>query len=242
MEMPEILSRLGLSENQAKLYCAALECGPSTVSELARATGLHRPVVYRILPSLVEKELVSLSLKGKRSVYVAENPEKLRPRLEETVRSFEAVLPELMTLHKAYGARPLMKIFSGAKGIRAVFDDMLATLKKGEVFYRYDSHRNYQENKRYLPDRYIERACRTGDLHRYIITNETTFKQKQPNVRRYLKMVPGKFDLFAYNISQLIYADKVAFIDYTSESAYIIENPAFARFQRQIFMLLFEKL
>jgi hypothetical protein len=48
--------------------------------------------------------------------------------------------------------------------------------------------------------------------------------------------------VFAYDISHIIYGDKVAFIDFSSETAYILESPAFARFQQKIFRLLFDKL
>ena len=242
MHTNEVLIRLGLTINEAAVYCAALEHGASTISEISRNASVHRPAAYRIVKHLIDLELMSSSVQGKRRLYVAENPEKLRSRLEETARSFEAALPELMSLHNLTGNRPVIKVFSGFKGVKSVFDDLLATLKKGGVFYRYDSHRNYQDNKKYLPDRYIERACRTGDLYRYIITNERTYLKKIPNARRFLKMFPSSKDLFAYNISQIIYADKVAFIDYSTETAYIIENPMFARFQQQMFMLLFDRL
>lgn len=242
MTTPELLSRLGLSTVESKLFLVALERGPSTVSELSRATTLHRPAVYKLLPKLIEKELLSESIRGKRSVYIAESPEKLRLRVEETTRSFETILPELMALYQTIGTRPVIKIFSGKKGIMNVYDDMMTTLKKGDVFYRYESHKNYRENRKYLPPRYFERTGDSGDLDRYIITNELTGISKKPRLGRSVKIVPASYDLFAYDISQIIYADKVAFIDFGSQTAYILESATFARFQRQIFRLLFDKI
>ena len=67
-------------------------------------------------------------------------------------------------------------------------------------------------------------------------------KRKSNRLHRLIKTVPAKYDLFSYDITQLIYKDKVAFIDFGSLSAAIIENPTFAEFQRKIFKLLFDKL
>ncbi len=57
-----------------------------------------------------------------------------------------------------------------------------------------------------------------------------------------MKIVPRNFDLFEYDATELIYADKIAFVDYNTETAVIIENPKLAEFQKKIFKLLFMKL
>jgi translation elongation factor EF-Ts len=55
-------------------------------------------------------------------------------------------------------------------------------------------------------------------------------------------MVPESYDMFAYNITHMIYANKVAFIDFSSETAFVVESELFMQFQKKIFQLLFEKL
>ncbi len=242
MTVDDLLQRLGLTTVEARIFRSMLEHGPSTISELSRFTAIHRPMVYKNIAQLVEKDLVAPSLRGKRTVYIAEHPEKLRARLEETKQSFEKLLPELVAHYQTVSTRPVVKIFTGKKGITSVYDDMMVTLKKGEVFYRYESHKNYRANRKYLPERYFERTGDSGDLDRYIITNEQTGRTKKQRLGRFFKIVPASYDVFAYDISHIIYGDKVAFIDFSSETAYILESPAFARFQQKIFRLLFDKL
>lgn len=79
-------------------------------------------------------------------------------------------------------------------------------------------------------------------MQKFVITNEATESRRRNRIERYAKVVPKSFDPFEYNITQIIYGNNVAFIDYDSETASLIENPTFARFQRQIFKLLFSKL
>ena len=54
--------------------------------------------------------------------------------------------------------------------------------------------------------------------------------------------IPKKYDLFDDNISKIIYGNKVAIIDYSTETSFIIENKKFADFEKKIFKLLFKYL
>jgi hypothetical protein len=191
---------------------------------------------------LKQKGLLSESLQGKRTIYIAESPRKLEEQLTKLTHTFKEALPDLLQLYSTTIDRPTIKVFSGKKGIRRVYEDLLFTCKKGDTFYRYESHKNYKENKKYLPEQYFERIRDKQEIDRYIITNEATGKQKKQRLNRLVKYVPAQYDLFTYNITQMIYGSKVAFIDFSSETALVIESQLFAQFQLQIFRLLFQKL
>ena len=63
-----------------------------------------------------------------------------------------------------------------------------------------------------------------------------------PQLERAVKVIPEGSDLFAYNVTELIYGTKIAFVDYNTESAFIIENPVIAAFQERLFKLLYQRL
>ena len=67
-------------------------------------------------------------------------------------------------------------------------------------------------------------------------------KKKKPRLERAIKVVPPKYGLFDFGITQLIYGDKIAFIDYNTDTATIIENPVIARFQATLFKIMFDQL
>ena len=119
---------------------------------------------------------------------------------------------------------------------------MLATCKKGDVFYRYESPKDYKKNDRHLPSAYIERICHKKEIQKFVITNEKTAQNKPRVIERVSKFVPKVFDFFEYDITQIIYNNKVAFVDFNTNTAWIIESAPFAKFQRQIFKLLIGKL
>jgi sugar-specific transcriptional regulator TrmB len=241
MRIEEILGSLGLRKDEIRLYLTLLEVPPATVSELARETGIHRPLIYRALPSLQEKGLISIVIKGKQKRYTAESPTRVEKLFRKLEQSFSVLLPALETSYTNREDRPVMKYYEGREGIRRVFDDLLDTLKKGEVFYRYSSRRATEDGEKYLPRNYRERRDQK-QLERFVITNEATSREKRKRLERALKVIPGKYGSFEYDVTQIIYGSKVAFIDYGSETASIIENPQMAAFQKHLFRVFFDSL
>lgn len=239
MDIQSLLKQLGFTEAEAAIYVGLIETGPATVAEIAKKSGLHRPNVYKTLPLLQERGLVTSAKKGARTLYVAEPPEKLEVLLRETENAFHTLIPELKATYESYEKRPIMKFLEGKKGITFVFDDLVKTLKRGDIFYRYSSARGSKDE--YLPTNY--RSIRDSkQLERFVITNSIQAGTKKQRMERAMKIVPKKYGLFDQDITQLIYGDKVAFIDYTSQTVLLVENPSLAEFQRSLFKMLFDLL
>ncbi|MDO8626270.1 MAG: helix-turn-helix domain-containing protein [Candidatus Magasanikbacteria bacterium] len=240
--MSNLLSKLGLSRPEAEVYESILDLGNAGISEISKNSGLYRPVVYQVLPRLLEKNLVAVSQKGKRKVYFAQSPKNLESLVKDLKINLDAQMPELMNKYASNIHRPQIKYFEGKNAIRHVYEDLLATIKKGDIYYRYESPRNYKAYRKYTPQEYYDRVRDKGDVERLIITNDITKKQKQERLGRLVKAVPPEYDLFVYEVNQLIYGDKVAIIDFRTETASIIESATIAEFQKKIFKLLFDKL
>lgn len=234
------MSRLGLLENEAKIYLSLVEKGAGTVSDIAKRAGLHRPTVYKHIPDLQEKGLIGTSHKGKRTVYIAETPEKLNHLLDKVNEEVRLEIPQLIEEFKKHENKPVMKFYENKAGIREVFEDILITLKRGEVFYRYSSRKEPMIDS-YLPKNYRTRRD-AKQLERLVISGEDYAKHKKRRLERQIKTVPNNFDLFNYDITLIIYANKVAVIDFNSDTAFVMENPPFASFQKTLFQLLYEKL
>jgi len=238
------LQKLGLSERESAVYLALLRSGQMGVSEIARKSGLYRTDVYEALSRLKEENLVLVAPKGKYHVYKAASPKLLEKKFLELSDHFDETINELALLHhQPAQARPQVTYVEGQKGITGIHDDIVTTLKKGDTYLRYSSAivRGEEKRQNYLSKKY--RLMRdVKQLERKVITNVANKAGKHPRLEREIKVVPPDFDLFEYNISQIIYGDKVAVIDYNTETGVIIENPAIAKFQAKIFQLLFRKL
>ncbi len=241
----EVLKYVGLNEREAKIYSALLYLGPSNISDIAKKTGIYRPTLYATLPVLVERGIISVVLKKKRKLYTAESPEKLKQLFEVAAKAFDDALPVLMRAYTPKGKRPTIKSFSGKRGIALVFNDFAASLKAGDSYYRYSAMKKpVGRAAGYLSREYyplIKKKSRstTG----FIIANKGVRDLSEtPNPMKYRKLIPEGVDIFEYNIKQMIYGDKVAFVDYNSDTAFIVESKKLADFQKSIFRLLWDRL
>ncbi|MFH0952176.1 MAG: helix-turn-helix domain-containing protein [Patescibacteria group bacterium] len=242
--MENIIIKLGLAPSAAKIYLTMLEHGSLTVSSLSKHSGLFRHQVYKELPSLIDKNLVTKTTLGKRDYYNAESPTILSGLIDELQDELKQALPDYNKLYSTGQHKPIIRYYKGKKGISYVYTDLVNTVKRGDIIYRYESPKDYKKNKKYYPRIYMKKAGQKlhSDIQKFVITNKKTHDQRSKQLERYSKYVPPLYDPFAYDITQLIYGDKVAFIDYQTETASIIESPTFARFQQKIYRLLFQKL
>lgn len=241
MDLHTLLRNLGLAEREGKIYLALLAHGPATIAGLAQVTGIHRPAIYRLLPVLRERGLVSTTPKGKQRHFVAESPEKLKALADNLSASFAKALPDLQHAYASSRTRPLLTFLEGRKGLQAVYEDLVRSCKRGDTYYRYGSRKSTTNWRQYVPRGYL--AERDGkQLQRFVITSTKQDRAADREMNRAVKVVPPTHNLFQYDIVQLIYANKVAFMDYNTETALIIENAALAEFQKNMFKLLYDKL
>ena len=234
-----ILRRLGFNAIAEQIYFALLTKGACSISELARITGKHRPIIYKNIPELLAANLISKNQNGKRIKYQAESPAAISTLVKKQTAAITESIPELLSVFNNRKNQPTISYFEGKEGIATVYEQLMASLKKGEALYRYESPKDYQKNKLYYPSLYWKRAGASGDVDKFVITNLKTHEKRHKNLNRFSKAVDIAFE---DNITQIIGNDRVIFIDFDTETAIVIENPRFANFQKSIYKILFDKL
>ncbi len=234
-----LLERLGLSEHERAVYMTLLEHPYLIVSDIAEKTNTHRPMVYKSLRSLEADWLVEKSyLDGKRYFYHVTSPKKLRDKLNTLNSLAENTLPELELMYEKKMHTPILSIKEWVDGIRSIHADLLQSVPKWGIYYRYSSSRTEYEGKSiYTPDDY-ESIQKKKEFERIVITNVHQAKKRMNDPNREVIMIPSSFDEFWDNISKIIFANKVAIIDYDSQIGWVIENERFARYEEKLFRLL----
>lgn len=236
-----ILRSLGLDKDEIRLYGTLFTDGGMSVVDIARKLSLHRPRVYALLEQLRVRGLIDVHLRGKRQEYIAVSPERLKDIVMRIAEDTEQVLPELDRHYRGGKEKPSIATYEGAAGVTAVFRDLVESAARGETFYRYTSEKDLDRTNRYLPRDY--RKIRDAKkLERFVITAPRIGKGKKVRMERAMKFIPPGFDLFDQDIIELLYADKVAFIDLNTETSFIIESKALADFHKKLFRLLYQKL
>ncbi len=241
MDTFELLTHTGLSKKEAAVYTALLERGVLSLSDISRDTHINRPALYELLPRMQKKGLVSLVKAKRRVQYKAESPDRILQTYSDEHKDIEERLKTLtQDFERGFHDKPIIKYFEGRHGVVFVFDDIARTLPRGGTFYRYSARKGRDhadfERSHYVKVREAKR------IERVVITSQEKALEKVPKLDRSVKAVPKEFDLFEDNISLLIYGDKIAYIDYNSNTAFIVESSKIARFQEKIFKLLYKKL
>ena len=240
MDTNLILKRLGLPKHSDAVYNVLLKQNKAMlVAHIASDVGVHRPAIYRALQALLQHSFISVVHKGKRVLYKAESPQRLSKEFSKLVSGVHTSVRSL-GVSEAYIPGGL-KFYEGSSGITAVFNDVIEHTPKGDTFYRYTSERDLEKVNRYLSKEYRTKRDKKK-LERLVISNPQSGKQKKSRLERFVKFISRDEGLFLQNIIQLVYGDRVAFIDLNEEKAFIIENKQLAEFQKIIFQQLYKCL
>lgn len=237
----ELLSLLGMTDMQAKVYLAALELGEGTMQMLARKSGLNRTTIYTFIDELKERGYILETRRAKRRVYSAVHPERLIEMQKTRLGGLERILPELLAINNQSAKKPRVTFYEGMKGIEDVYADMLR--EKKEIL-SYEDMDNLEAG---LPEQFFasfpkERARR--DILIRSISRDTPFarefSKKNRGLLRETKFVPATE--FRTDIS--IYGDKVALMDLRGDpaSCVLIENQNLAETMRIIWRQLWDTL
>lgn len=238
-----ILQKLWLSQDESNIYLFLIQNQNQTITEISKWTKINRPKLYKILPNMVETGLIGNIMNGKRTHYIAENPKILSQYLENIKNEYDLYIPEIEKLYQNQFSKPIFKHLTWKNGIKNIFIDIGNTLKTWDIFYRYSSRNDVTKTS--IPQKDYEQYKKLREekrLERYVITNEYLNDLKPKKLEKDVVIIPKKYDLFEDNITKIIYANKVAIIDYNSLESFIIESPIFANFEKKIFLLLFKFL
>lgn len=137
--LTKALLQLNLTEKEIMSYLVLLQKGALSIQDISHSTGINRVTTYAAIEELKQKGLVAESRKGKRKLFVAEDPESLeniiiekRERLKREHESLEnVILPMLKAMNIRQENKPEIKFFEGIDGISKLYDEYMPRF--GEV-------------------------------------------------------------------------------------------------------------
>lgn len=238
--------KFGLSNKESRIYKALLELGCATVTEITQLATIQRTTGYDILNSLIKKELVFRSRKGKKTVYLVENPKRFIKYLESKTNSWQQklkmakkLLPELKAIYNPISPKPKVKYFEGIEGLKQVYEDSLTS--KGTI----RAYASIEDLKKVLPDYaedYFRRRVKKG-IYIYSIVKTSPYavhlkRIQKKFLREMLLMPPDKFDL---SLEAYIYDNKVSFVSLEEKFGVIIESREIAQAQKCLYELAWQR-
>ncbi len=236
------LEKLGLKENEAQVYLAGLELGPTKISEISLKTGLGRTNVYALINNLMEMGLFKLKETGFKKYYSAESPENLKNLVEQQTNQVINTLKSKVEKCQNIGTNEIFH-FKGINGMRSAFLSMLENLKSGDFYYIVsDGNLWYNTDPIFFEKFMRKRAKMNLDLKLMLVDNEfgRNSLKHQKNYNEQVKLLPKGTQIHANLVftPQKILSHQLSGPRITT----IMESPESSFAQKQIFDIAWNNL
>lgn len=236
-----LLTTLGLTEKEAKIYLALLQLDTAGPSDIARASGINRSTTYVLLESLLEKGFVT-TVVGNKKTFHAEDPEKLLLLQRNKTAEFERSLPRLKEVMKKHSEQPRVRFFLGLDGVKQAYEESLL-MPKGSMIRAFGSARVVEDKlKGYIEEYVRKRAAKKITCRAVIIKDswaESVISRDKKDLRESHLLESTQFD---QDIEIDIYGDKITAVSLKEGElfAVILESKTFAKTFAQMFDIIWE--
>lgn len=235
MKLPNLFQQLGFSENETRVYLAALQLGVDSAQNIAKKANLKRTTVYSVLEYLVKRGVVGKTEVRNKTRFVAEAPDKLLVMAGNLQESIKKALPELEAIYNKNEIKPKITFFEGDMAIQNVYDDTLREKPKeilewntNAYFERFPKDHNYISERVALGIR-AKRLAGRGSMW--------DIKHKHLDQKELAETLIVAKEIFDPQIEVNIYNNKIAFMNYAENMSVIIESPAISAAMRQAYEL-----
>jgi len=133
----DILTELGLTNREVRVYVALLELGTSTAGPIAVKAKLSQTKVYETLGRLQQQGLVSYTMVSKTKHFQSTNPQQLLARLDDQKRRFAVVVSELQAKQLFAKQRQVSRVHEGYNALQLLFNQIVESLDKSKKDFYY---------------------------------------------------------------------------------------------------------
>ena len=236
----DILRKIGLTENEIKIYLHLLKSGSSTAYEIGKQTGIYRVHVYDKLEQLMDKGLVTHVYRGAKKYFQATHPSKIKHYLEDQKRVLEvqeqavdSILPELEAMTRIPKEDTFVEVFKGNEGLKFFLKDIIKTKK--EVLITGIDDQKYQDALSIFMKQYF-RDLRNNNIKERVITLKKLgvflFEKELAPTTHYRFLTEKQFN----PTNTFVYGNKVVIVTWgTPVMAVMIKNEAIAETYRNHF-------
>jgi len=230
------LQDAGLNETEAKIYLAALELGETTVSRIARKSGIKRTTVYLSLENLKKRGLISQITKGSRKYVLAKDPRNLEKIVDEQKEAISSLIPELLNFSRNLDQKPQVRYFEGDEGLKEAIRDNVSYPNQ-ELCLIYSEAYAEDFDESFFAEQIVpERLKKNISVRAILPDNPKTRLIEKDNEKalRQTKFIASSF--FNLQIEIAVYGNStVSIISFREKFALIITSPIVHSSMKSIF-------
>lgn len=241
------LVEIGLSENEAAIYLAAVSAGPTTIQKLASAASIKRTTAYSVVEALKKRLLMREEIRGFKKLLVAEPPSKLESILEQRKEQLRKHLPELSALYNLTPGEDSIRFYEGVEATKEVYEGILEDIRPKDEYMVISAMSPWYNLD---PVFFEDFTRRRGELSRKLGFRIRLLLQDTPITRKHkrievnysetIKILPPTVSL---TTNLVIVPTKVVIHQLVEPiHAMVIHNPNVIRMHRELFELMWSSL
>jgi HTH-type transcriptional regulator, sugar sensing transcriptional regulator len=234
-KLQNILEKIGFDDKEAKLYLALLELGEAGIQDIARKSGLKRTTVYHLIDGLKTRGFLSLSKKGKKTLYIAKDPRTIGEEIEEKEAIFKKALPELLSIANFLEKKPSVRYYEGLEGIKEIYreelqypdSELLAWWSKSYTIFGDDFFYNHYMPQRLKKKIWVRAIAPDNKYNRQMQVDDSKYLRK-------IKIIPASEQGMEMEIS-LYGKNNISIKSFEERFGLIIESKALYNTMKGIF-------
>jgi len=241
MSLENDLKTIGLEEKEARIYLSALELGPTNIQNLSKKSEIKRSTVYEMIKNLKEQGLISETTKGKRKIFIASKPEKLKRSIKSKEQLLNDILPELKSISNVGFIKPKITFYEGKEELREIYHDTLKT--KNKIAYWISPIQSINETvgedflNKYVEER-TKKSIWVKSIH--VTSQKAPYKYLEPQFHektlRRMRFTPIEINI---HNTIAIWDNKVAIISSKKEGfGFVVESEDYANAMKVFHELL----
>jgi predicted transcriptional regulator len=166
----EILRSIGLNKNEVKIFLDLMKRDSSSALEISKRTEIHRSNVYDSLRVLMEKGFVSELTDGKKKLFQALDPSRIKEYILQKEREIDSIIPNLRQISARKVSRGNVLIHQGVFALRGI---LMKLLDLGEEIVIYGISEGLRETLGYgFLEEFHDNRVQKGVMIRNIYTKE----------------------------------------------------------------------
>mgnify|MGYP001561892007 FL=1 len=234
-DLRKSLVALGLPDKEAVVYIAILQSGKASPSDIAKRTHIRRTTIYLHLNALLARGFISKTIKGKRLLYVPEDPKKILDSFEKSRALFLQNVGQIEQLYKTARHQPTVRLYEGIEGIVQLLDELGSSLLPIDAFFSPEKYFRVVPKKD--TDRFLGNVKKNGIMLRDLVERDAIAESFVKDIRKYqndfhkVKLLPKDFSV---SVDVLITGNKVFMISFDHLMGFVVENNEIARFHKSI--------
>lgn len=233
--MEEALRKIGLTNNEVKVYITLLKIKTGLAGEITKVSGIHRRSVYDAIERLIQKGLVSYALEGKRKQFQAEKPDRIRDIIQNWGGIVEDAIPKLNAVYEGGLEKQQAVIYRGKNGLKSIFDDVIEV---GDNVYIYGAFGDLDKKIPYAFAQFEKKRIKKGMKVKMIYDESDRARMEKDLALATAKFLPKGF---SGPVTTMIYGNRVAIEHWTDNPIiFMIRSTEVAKAYRQYFKLLWD--